>query len=86
MEVFNVSEYRRKLYGAVNDAELFDVDNEETVNMRLICNQKAIEDMEVFLKENENGVVIFDSINNTFDKRFFLLEKVGSPGVYVYVD
>jgi len=76
VEVFNVSEYRRKLYGAVKDAEWFDHLNEATMEMRTNCNIKAIADMEAFLKEHENGVVIFDSTNDTFDRRYNLLNKV----------
>jgi hypothetical protein len=76
VEVFNVSEYRRKLYGAIKDAEWFDPSNVAAVEMRDNCNIKAIEDMMLFLELNSNGIAIFDSVNDTFEKRHNLLIKV----------
>lgn len=76
VEVFNVSEYRRNLYGAFKDAEWFDQNNDETMELRNKCNERAIADMELFLQAHTNGVVIFDSINNTFEKRLNLLHRV----------
>ena len=76
MEVFNVSEYRRRLFGAVKDAEWFDSSNPSTVEMRMKCNEKAIDDMVMFLSENDTGVVIMDSTNDTFERRQHVLNKV----------
>ena len=64
----------------MKDADWFDHSNMANVELRNECNNRAIADMEVFLKEHSNGVVIFDSVNSTFDKRHNFLQMC----VWVY--
>lgn len=51
--------------------------------MRHHCNDAAIRDMEVFLNGHDNGVVIFDSVNSTFDRRRSLLDRMYACGAKV---
>lgn len=83
VEVFNAGEYRRKLYDGHKDAEWFNPSNLEAVVMREHCNERAIEDMEVFLKQHSNGVVIFDSVNSTFDRRHKVWNRMHACGAKV---
>lgn len=40
VELFNIGEYRRKMYGGMKDASWFDSANEESANCRRLCNLK----------------------------------------------
>eukprot|EP00596_Hydrurales_sp_CCMP1899_P002298 CAMPEP_0119035422 /NCGR_PEP_ID=MMETSP1177-20130426/2404_1 /TAXON_ID=2985 /ORGANISM="Ochromonas sp, Strain CCMP1899" /LENGTH=503 /DNA_ID=CAMNT_0006993635 /DNA_START=129 /DNA_END=1640 /DNA_ORIENTATION=- len=69
VEVFNVSEYRRKLCGEFKEAVWFDPANTSSKDQRQGYNEKAIADMVTFLQNNSNGVAIFDATNTTHDQR-----------------
>lgn len=83
VEVFNAGEYRRRLFNGHKDAEWFNPDNAEATDMRRSCNEAAVADMEVFLKANENGVVILDSVNSTFERRHAVLNRMHACGAKV---
>eukprot|EP01041_Mallomonas_annulata_P001059 gene1059-2075_t len=68
-KVFNVAEYRRRICGALKDAQWFDSTNEEASELRNQCNTTAIHDMVEFLSLHANGVVILDSTNPTHSRR-----------------
>ena len=75
-KVFNVAEYRRKICGALKDADWFDSTNTEAAALRSLVNETAINDMMNFLESHINGVVILDSTNPTRERRRKLFEKV----------
>lgn len=76
VQVFNVQEYRLKLFGAISGAEWFDATNVEAQNKRDLCNAKCVEDMVAFLRENPNGVAILDATNATHARRAYLVSEV----------
>jgi hypothetical protein len=83
VEVFNAGEYRRRMYNGHKDAEWFNPSNAETSQMRDTCNDAAVADMEQFLTTHDNAVVIFDSVNSTFDRRFAVLNRMHACGAKV---
>ena len=76
VQLFNASEYRRKLCGSITDEEWFDVTNEEVKAMRRACNEAVIVDILDFLDKHVNGVVLLDSTNPDHSRRINLLTKV----------
>lgn len=76
VKVLHVADYRRKLWGAMKDAEWFDQNNAEAKSVRDQCQAAAIQDMSNFFREFQNGVAIFDSINETHEKREILTTTV----------
>mmetsp|Transcript_16932 Transcript_16932/g.12109 ORF Transcript_16932/g.12109 Transcript_16932/m.12109 type:complete len:511 (-) Transcript_16932:79-1611(-) len=78
--VLHVADYRRKLCGALKDAEWFDPHNEEAHIKREECMMAAVHDMNVFLGHHNSGVVILDSINETHVKRWNLTNAMQAAG------
>jgi broad specificity phosphatase PhoE len=74
--VYNVSEYRRRMCGALKDAEWFDPSNAEAQEKREACNKQCIVDMIKFFTENSTGVAIVDSTNPTHARRMELVTKM----------
>ena len=83
MEVFNVGEYRRKFFNGRKEADWFDNSNTEAVQMREEVNDRAIADMEVFLNTYNNGIVILDSVNASFDRRLEIQSRMHACGAKV---
>lgn len=69
VKVLHVADYRRRLCGAMPDADWFDPLNEVAAAKREECQMAAVQDVNVFLGQHSNGVVIVDSINETHAKR-----------------
>jgi 6-phosphofructo-2-kinase len=76
VEVYHVADYRRRICGALKDAEWFDPANEEASHLRDDCQTAAINDMIQFLNLHSNGVAILDSTNSTLDRRSRLVNMV----------
>lgn len=76
VEVYHVADYRRRICGALKDAEWFDPSNVEASNLRDECQMAAVADMTDFLNRHPNGVAILDSTNSTHEKRAKLLNMV----------
>eukprot|EP00597_Dinobryon_sp_UTEXLB2267_P015822 CAMPEP_0170115900 /NCGR_PEP_ID=MMETSP0020_2-20130122/11851_1 /TAXON_ID=98059 /ORGANISM="Dinobryon sp., Strain UTEXLB2267" /LENGTH=558 /DNA_ID=CAMNT_0010343719 /DNA_START=58 /DNA_END=1734 /DNA_ORIENTATION=+ len=83
LQIYNVSEYRRRKYGALKDAEWFDSNNVEARKAREECNQTAIKDMITFLAGQPNGIAILDSTNPTHERRTNLLRVMNAARVKV---
>jgi tRNA uridine 5-carbamoylmethylation protein Kti12 len=81
VKVFDVSEYRRRMYSGLKDSAWFDSNNEEGVNIRKICNQAAISDIITFLDEHKNGIAILDSTNPTHARRLNFIQSVQHTGL-----
>eukprot|EP01036_Dinobryon_divergens_P025474 gene25473-34025_t len=73
LEVYNVSEYRRKRCGALKDAEWYDPNHPEGRKIREEVNKAAIKDMVAFLDSKPNGIAILDSTNPTHERRMNLV-------------
>ena len=76
MDIYHVADYRRRLHGAVQDAEWFDVSNEHANQLRDECHQHAINDMVGFLNLHSNGVAILDATNTTAARRKRVVDEV----------
>jgi predicted kinase len=83
VELFNVSEYRRRVCGALKDAEWFNPENIEATQLRHECNKMAIDDMVSYLNSSSQGVVIFDATNHTIERRADLVEKIKPTGAKI---
>ncbi len=76
MEVYHVADYRRRICGALKDADWFDPVNKEASVLRDQCQTAAVNDMIDFLNLHSNGVAILDSTNSTSEKRNRLVNMV----------
>ena len=84
VKIFNVGEYRRNMFGAVKNADWFDMQNEEGLRMREEANAEALRDMINFLKEgstNSNSLsstslAIMDATNSTHVQRASIHQAV----------
>ncbi len=76
VHVYHVADYRRKLHGALPDAEFFDPDNSRAAHWREEASHAAIHDMTMFLNEHTNGVAILDMINENHFKRQSVMDSV----------
>mmetsp|Transcript_25163 Transcript_25163/g.53209 ORF Transcript_25163/g.53209 Transcript_25163/m.53209 type:complete len:515 (-) Transcript_25163:323-1867(-) len=68
-KIFNVGEYRRKLYGANLPAEFFDHSNKEYMTKRLEACDAALSDLSEFMKQDGVRVGVLDSTNSSRDRR-----------------
>ncbi len=83
VEVFNTADYRKRMCGAMKDAEWFDPSNAEALNMRFECNKAAIDDMLKYLSSQQSAVAVFDSSNPTHQRRSYL-HKMVSWSLFLY--
>lgn len=83
VELFNVSEYRRKICNDFKNADWFHPDNHEAKELRDKYNSIAIADMVSFLNANSNGVGIFDATNATHDHRAKIVTTIQRTGAKI---
>jgi len=83
VQIFNLGEYRRRMCGAIKDADWFNDKNSEAMAWRLKCNQAALSDMVEFLENVSFGVAILDGTNGTHEKRLNICQMMRSRGVNV---
>ena len=83
VKVFNVSEYRRKMFGVVTDSYFFSPDNRDAKEKRDIVNQAVNEAVFDFLKTTPNGVAILDSTHATFERRKGIVDLIHSTGAKI---
>lgn len=76
VEVFTVTEFRRRMYGAVKAADWFDPSNLEAATSREACTTAAIDATIKFLNDHPNGVAVLDSTNPTHERRAKLAAEV----------
>lgn len=81
VQVFHAADYRRRLCGALKDADWFDPENEEAQHFREEAQHLALKDMATFLAQHSNGVAIIDAINETHHKRQAVVDEVN----YIYI-
>jgi hypothetical protein len=75
----SVGEYRRRMCGALKDADWFNENNAEGVAWREKCNHAALSDMVEYLRNLSMGVAILDATNGTHEKRLRILQMVSHP-------
>ncbi|KAG0366538.1 Fructose-2,6-bisphosphatase, partial [Mortierella sp. AD032] len=82
-KVFNVGNYRRKLFGTHQPHSFFDPTNPEGERSRIEASNEAFKDMIHWLNEEEGTVAIFDATNSTQAKRDLLLRECERNDVQV---
>ncbi|XP_065067109.1 6-phosphofructo-2-kinase/fructose-2,6-bisphosphatase 4-like isoform X1 [Rhopilema esculentum] len=83
-KVFNVGEFRRKLYGTVNcKHDFFDSRNESGQKARDKCAQLALDEVIRYLKE-EGQVSIFDATNTTRERREYVYSECKKNGIKTF--
>lgn len=70
--VFNVGDYRRKICGAEQPHDFFDVHNREAEVQRQRAAGAALEDLLAWLQETDGQVAIYDATNTTKTRRKML--------------
>lgn len=68
-EIFNCGSYRRKIFGADHNLNLFNHENNEGNNLRNICFYYSIFDLNVYLRKKNTQIAIFDATNTTILRR-----------------
>ena len=77
-KIFNVGDYRRKLYGAQLPAAFFDHSNEAFMSKRLEACDGALEDLISFMKEDGVRVGVLDSTNANRGRRDHIRNALNS--------
>ncbi|GAA5813708.1 hypothetical protein MFLAVUS_007195 [Mucor flavus] len=83
-KVFNVGNYRRKLYGAQQEHSFFDPSNPIGIKQRKESANAALEDMIRWFNEDQGIVAIYDATNSTKQRRQWLHEKLTKEHVQVF--
>ena len=82
-KVFNVGNYRRKLFGTHQPHSFFDPTNPEGERSRNEATNAALKDMIHWFRKDEGTVALFDATNSTKAKRELLLQECERNGVEV---
>ncbi|KAG1291838.1 hypothetical protein G6F62_011106 [Rhizopus arrhizus] len=82
-EVFNVGNYRRKLFGTKQDHLFFDPSNPTGQHQRKTAANAALEDMIRWFDEKQGTVAIYDATNSTKQRRRWLHDLLTSHNIQV---
>ena len=77
-KIFNVGDYRRKLFGANLPAEFFDHTNEDFMAKRLQACDSALSDLINFMQQEGVRVGVLDSTNSSRKRRTHIAEALQS--------
>lgn len=77
-KIFNVGDYRRKLFGANLPAEFFDHTNEDFMAKRLQACDSALSDLINFMQQDGVRVGVLDSTNSSRKRRTHITEALKS--------
>mmetsp|Transcript_24660 Transcript_24660/g.41145 ORF Transcript_24660/g.41145 Transcript_24660/m.41145 type:complete len:542 (-) Transcript_24660:1051-2676(-) len=83
VSLYTLSEYRRRLFGAVPDTKWFDDTDREGNEVRSACLAAAVKDCLSFLHENDSSIAIFDSSSATHKRRIDLVNKIRTTGAKI---
>lgn len=89
VQVFATADYRKRMCGAMKEAEFFDPNNKEAVAKRDECNRAAIKDMVHFLETHDSAVAIMDSSSPTHERRAYLknaAQAIGAKVMFIEVN
>ncbi len=80
IKVFNVGNYRRKMFGAKSPSEFFDPANKQSVVDREKCAHAAMKDLREWVSvDDPNGrVAIYDATNTTRKRRDWITKQLSS--------
>ncbi|KAF9955118.1 Fructose-2,6-bisphosphatase [Mortierella alpina] len=82
-KVFNVGNYRRKLFGVSQPHSFFDPANAAGEQSRSEASQEALREMIYWFRKEQGVVAVFDGTNSTRAKRDLLLEECRKNDVQV---
>ncbi|CEP19410.1 hypothetical protein [Parasitella parasitica] len=82
--VFNVGNYRRKLYGAEQEHFFFDPSNSTGIERRKEAARAALEDMIRWFNEDQGIVGLYDATNSTQTRRQWLHERLTQENIQVF--
>ncbi|CEI92106.1 Putative 6-phosphofructo-2-kinase/fructose-2, 6-biphosphatase [Rhizopus microsporus] len=82
-KVFNVGNYRRKLFGAKQDHLFFDPSNASGLYQRKESANAAIADMIRWFNQEDGIVAIYDATNSTKQRRRHILEVLSKENIQV---
>ncbi|GAN08544.1 fructose- -bisphosphatase protein [Mucor ambiguus] len=83
-KVFNVGNYRRKLYGAKQEHSFFDPENPIGIQQRKESAKAALEDMIRWFNEDQGIVALYDATNSTQQRRQWLHERLTQENIQVF--
>ncbi|KAF9189178.1 Fructose-2,6-bisphosphatase [Haplosporangium sp. Z 767] len=82
-KVFNVGNYRRKLFGAYQPHSFFDPSNTTGARSRAEASQEALKEMIHWFRKEHGVVAVYDATNATRAKREILLQECRRNDVQV---
>ncbi|KAG0249451.1 Fructose-2,6-bisphosphatase [Mortierella polycephala] len=82
-KVFNVGNYRRKLFGAYQPHSFFDPSNTAGARSRAEASQEALKEMIHWFRKEQGVVAVYDATNATRAKREVLLQECRRNDVQV---
>ncbi|KAG1094144.1 hypothetical protein G6F42_018809 [Rhizopus arrhizus] len=83
-KVFNVGNYRRKLYGAKQEHSFFDPENPIGIQQRKESAKAALEDMIRWFNQDQGIVALYDATNSTQQRRQWLHERLTQEHIQVF--
>lgn len=83
-KVFNVGNYRRKLYGAKQEHSFFDPSNTIGIQQRKEAACVALDDMIRWFNEDQGIVGIYDGTNSTKERRQWIHDKLTRENIQVF--
>ena len=75
-QIFNAGQYRRKLFGAQQDASFFDFDNAAGAAARETCITAAMNDLKAWVRPGNGRIGFFDATNSTKVRRQWVMDQL----------
>jgi len=80
-QIFNTSEYRRKLFGAKIPASFFDPNNKEALEKRGKACEAALADLIDYMKQDGVRVGVYDATNSLRERRQEVMKVLKDAGI-----
>jgi len=80
-QIFNTSEYRRKLFGAKIPASFFDPNNKEALEKRGKACEAALADLIDYMKQDGVRVGVYDATNSLRERRQEVMKILKDAGI-----
>lgn len=80
-QIFNVGDYRRRLFGAKMPADFYDPSNAEGLASRTMACDAALADLIDYVKQDGVRVAAFDATNSTRERRKHIMQRLKDAGL-----
>jgi len=80
-EIFNVGDYRRKIYGDKLPASFYDPKNTDAVKKRATACEAALDDLVEYMRKDGVRLAVYDSTNSSLDRRSTITKKLIDTGI-----